>query len=130
MLAMATLDLNLASSHYQADVALFGKSAHNHKLQSIDTNENMLCNKVHEKKFDENLLADVAEHQLHPKGKHKCCQCAYNSGFKQGALLQSYISLDIDSLGDASTRPNGPYKSVHQAFAMGYSDGVNSFIKS
>ena len=90
----------------------------------------MPCNQAHVRQFDESTLPDLAAHQMHGKGVHKCCQCAYNSGYQQGALLQNFISLDIDSLGDAHTSSNGRYKSVHQAFSLGYSDGVNSFIRS
>ncbi|MBU2872013.1 hypothetical protein [Colwellia sp. E2M01] len=90
----------------------------------------MPCNKEHLRLIDESTLADVDEHQMHIKGAHKCCQCAYNSGFKQGALLQEFISLDIDQLGDALPNAQGRYKSIHQAFAIGYKDGVNSFIKN
>ncbi len=50
-------------------------------------------------------------------------------GYK-GALYLHFISLDIDSLGDAHERSDGRYKSVHQAFSLGYNDGVNSFIKN
>ena len=39
-------------------------------------------------------------------------------------------SLDFESLGDAHAGSAGRYKSVLQAFALGYSDGVNSFIRS
>ncbi len=126
---MSTLNLNLALNQDEADVSISCLSAKSHQLRMIDGNDNSSCDKEHARQFDESLLTDVEEHQLHPKGKHKCCQCAYNSGFQQGAMLQSFISLDIDSLGDAHMGSNGRYKSVHQAFAIGYSDGVNSFIK-
>lgn len=100
------------------------------RLTVISRNVEMSCNQLHARQFDEDVLTDLAEHQLYGKGKFKCSQCAYNSGFKQGALLQNFISLDIDSLGDAPKNPEGRYKSVHQAFALGYTDGVNSFIRS
>ena len=101
-----------------------------HLLNIKDKHNRVPCNEVHLRLLDENKLTDLAEHQLNGKGMHKCCQCAYNSGYKQGALLQTFISLDIDSLGDSHTSANGPYKSVHQAFSLGYNDGVNAFIRS
>ena len=128
---MSILNLNLAPSQDdEGGVSISDIPVLNHKLRVIDANDKMTCTKKHVRQFDESVLSDVEEHQLHVKGKHKCCQCAYNSGFQQGSLLQSFISLDIDSLGDAPTGSNGPYKSVHQAFALGYSDGVNFFFKS
>lgn len=130
MQSMSTLNLNLALTQYEVDVSIADIAKTSHQLRMIDGNDKKSCNKEHARQFDESLLADIEEHQLHPKGKHKCCQCAYNSGFQQGAMLQSFISLDIDSLGDAHMGANGHYKSVHQAFAIGYSDGVNSFIRS
>jgi hypothetical protein len=101
-----------------------------HQINLKDRNSRMPCNEAHVRLLDESKLTDLAEHQLNGKGMHKCCQCAYNSGYKQGSLLQTFISLDIDSLGDSHTSANGPYKSIHQAFALGYSDGVNAFISS
>jgi hypothetical protein len=88
------------------------------------------CHQMHLKRFDESILTNLAEYQKHVKGAYKCCQCAYNSGYQQGAFLQEFISLDIDKLGDVQVNEDGCYKSVHQAFALGYSDGVNTFIKS
>lgn len=107
-----------------------GIIAETQRLTKKNRNDKMLCNQVHLRQLDENTLTTLAEHKMHGKGKHKCCQCAYNSGFKQGSLLQNFISLDIDSLGDAHVDPYGCYKSVHQAFAFGYSDGVNACIRS
>jgi len=106
------------------------KSAGTRGLKIVNMNNSVSCKKVHVKQIDESLLTDLAEHQLHAKGANKCCQCAYNSGYEQGSLLQQFISLDIESLGDAHVSEGGKQKSVHQAFALGYSDGVNSFIRS
>ena len=97
-------------------------------LRVINMNSSTPCNQVHIRQLDESMLTDLAEHQRHVKGAHKCCQCAYSSGYQQGSLLQKFISLDIESLGDAHANVDGHYKSIHQAFALGYSDGVNSFI--
>jgi len=80
--------------------------------------------------LDEGTLINLAEHQKHGQGRHKCCQCAYNSGYQQGSQLQSSISLDIESLGDSQASADGRHKSVHQAFSLGYSDGINAFINS
>ena len=101
-----------------------------HALKVINMNDSMPCNLAHPRTIDETILSDLAEHQMHGKGVHKCCQCAYNSGYQQGSLLQKFISLDIESLGNAHASADGHYKSIHQAFALGYSDGVNSYIRS
>ncbi len=89
----------------------------------------MPCTKQHLRHLDENKLDSLEEHQKHGHGRHKCCQCAYNSGYEQGRELRANISLDIDSLGDSQASADGRHKSVHQAFSMGYSDGVRDFIR-
>lgn len=101
-----------------------------HRVKNVNKEQVMTCQQTHVKKLDETKLVALGEHQMHIKGAQKCCQCAYNSGYEQGALLQHFMSLDIDSLGDASPDSEGRYKNIHQAFALGYSDGVNSFLKS
>jgi len=101
-----------------------------HGLKVINMNDSISCNLAHARTIDESILSNLAAHQMHVKGAHKCCQCAYNSGYQQGSLLQKFISLDIESLGDSHASADGHYKSIHQAFALGYSDGVNSFIRS
>jgi hypothetical protein len=105
-------------------------SSGTHVLKVINMNDSISCNLAHPRTVDESILSNLAEHQMHVKGAHKCCQCAYNSGYQQGSLLQKFISLDIESLGDSHPNADGHYKSIHQAFALGYSDGVNSFIRS
>ena len=100
------------------------------RVERVNKSVIMACNQEHVRFVDENLLEDVGEHQMHIKGANKCCQCAYNSGYQQGSLLQEFISLDIDRLGDSPPNSEGRYKSIHQAFALGYKDGVNSFIKN
>jgi hypothetical protein len=130
----AILSLNLDSnptSELEIDtISAQKKSTKTHELKIVNRNDAVACKKVHVKQIDESLLTDLAEHQLHAKGANKCCQCAYNSGYEQGSLLQQFISLDIDSLGDAQVSEDGKQKSIHQAFALGYSDGVNSFIRN
>jgi len=128
MQAMLSTDTNLALRGKAASKA--GFIAEPQRLKIIHRNDKMPCNKVHVRQFDESTLPDLEPHQMNGKGVHKCCQCAYNSGYQQGSLLQTFISLDIDSLGDSHTSENGRYKSVHQAFSQGYNDGVNSFIRS
>ena len=126
----ADLAFNLDLSQGEEPVLKSKVIAEPQRLKIIHRNEKMPCNQVHVRQFDESALTDLAEHQMRAKGKHKCCKCAYNSGYEQGSLLQTFISLDIESLGDAHTRANGRFKSVHQAFALGYNDGVNSFIRN
>lgn len=100
------------------------------RLSIINRKDTMPCKQVHLRELDENLLEDLAGPQLQVKGAIKCCQCAYNSGYQQGSLLQKFISLDLESLGDSHANIDGSHKSVHQAFALGYSDGVNACIKN
>ena len=126
----SNFDVNLDSTLENEVIPMSGISADAQRLKIINRKDRMPCNQVHVRQFDESALVNLAEHQMHAKGAHKCCQCAYDSGYRQGSLLQRFISLDIDSLGDAPTSIDGHYKSVHQAFALGYSEGVNSFIKS
>ncbi len=130
MHAMLSLDLNLGLNREADAVSQPGRSVGTRGLKVINMGNSMPCNQVHVRQVDESMLTNLAEHQMHVKGAHKCCQCAYNSGYEQGSLLQQFISLDIESLGDAQVSDDGNQKSIHQAFALGYSDGVNSFIRS
>jgi len=130
MQAMFSTDLNLNSTSQVKAAVESDIIAKPPKLKIIHRNDKMPCNQVHVRQFDESTLPDLEEYQMQGKGIHKCCQCAYNSGFQQGSVLQTFISLDIESLGEAQPSANGRYKSVHQAFSLGYSDGVNSFIRS
>ncbi|HHC6455518.1 TPA: hypothetical protein ACN334_004447 [Vibrio parahaemolyticus] len=88
----------------------------------------MPCNRTHARRLDESVLTTLSNHQMHDNGRHKCCQCAYNSGYEQGRQLRNSIQLDINELGDSQARADGRHKSVHQAFALGYSDGIRDFI--
>ena len=88
----------------------------------------MPCTNSHAIRLNENTLTSLTDHQMHGQGRHKCCQCAYNSGYQQGSQLQTNISLDISNLGDSQASADGRHKSVHQAFALGYSDGINAYI--
>lgn len=90
----------------------------------------MPCNSEHIRHLDESRLATLDRHQKHDHGRHKCCQCAYNSGYAQGRELSTSIHLNIDELGDSQAERDGRHRSVHQAFALGYSDGVRDFIIS
>lgn len=89
----------------------------------------MSCNKKHINILDENKLTTLSDHQMQKHGRHKCCQCAYNSGYQQGFELQESISLDINALGDTQARSDGRHKSVHQAFSLGYSHGIQDYIE-
>jgi len=132
MPAMLSLDVDLNYDLSRDTDAILQPidSARMGGLKVINMNSPTPCNQVHIRQVDESILTDLAEYQRHVKEAHKCCQCAYNSGYQQGSLLQKFISLDIESLGDAHANVDGHYKSIHQAFALGYSDGVNSFILS
>jgi hypothetical protein len=130
MHAILPLDLNLGLNQGTDTILPSGIKAGTYVLKAIDMKTSTPCNQVHVKHIDESRLTNLAEHQMHVKGAYKCCQCAYNSGYQQGSLLQQFISLDIESLGDSHASVDGHYKSIHQAFALGYSDGVNSFIRS
>lgn len=88
----------------------------------------MPCTNYHPRRLDESLLITLNEHQMHGHGRHKCCQCAYNSGYEQGFVLRETITLDINALGDSQAYADGRHKSVHQAFALGYNHGIQDFI--
>jgi len=88
----------------------------------------MPCTETHDRNVDESELASLTRHQMHDHGRHKCCQCAYNSGYQQGLTLQTTINLDIENLGDSQASSEGRHRSVHQAFALGYSHGIEAFI--
>ena len=122
--------LSLGSIAYNHELSEAKNIAPKHKVNRVNKEQVMSCKQSHVKKLDESKLVALGEHQMHIKGAKKCCQCAYNSGYEQGALLQHFISLEIDNLGDATPDAKGQYKNVHQAFALGYSDGVNSFLMS
>lgn len=124
------LDLNRGLNLEADTVSNSEKTTGTRGLKIVNMNNSASCSQTHVRQVDESLLTNLAPHQLHAKGAHKCCQCAYNSGYEQGSLLQQFISLDIESLGDAPVSDGGNQKSVHQAFALGYSDGVNSFIRN
>jgi len=124
------LDLNRGLNLEADAVSDSEKTTGTRGLKIVNMNNSASCSQTHVRQVDESLLTNLAPHQLHAKGAHKCCQCAYNSGYEQGSLLQQFISLDIESLGDAPVSDGGNQKSVHQAFALGYSDGVNSFIRN
>lgn len=105
-------------------------TAKTHPVPQVKKEHVMSCQQLHVKKLDESQLTYIDNKQSHIKGAAKCCQCAYNSGYQQGALLQEFISLDVNTLGDIPTSSDGRYRSVHQAFALGYQAGVNSFINN
>ncbi|MGR6859794.1 hypothetical protein ACU5EH_05315 [Aliivibrio salmonicida] len=90
----------------------------------------MPCNNQHLRIIDENTLTTLEHHQMHDHGRHKCCQCAYNSGYEQGIVLSENIVLDIDNLGNSQAASDGRHKSVHQAFALGYTHGIRDFINN
>ena len=90
----------------------------------------MPCTNSHARRLNEDTLTNLTEHQMHDQGRHKCCQCAYNSGYQQGERLQDNITLDFSNLGTSQARADGRHKSVHQAFALGYSDGIEAYITS
>ena len=90
----------------------------------------MPCMQPHLRQLDESELTNLTEHQMQGSGRHKCCQCAYNSGYEQGFELQTSINLDIESLGNSQANRDGRHKSVHQAFALGYSHGIQAFISN
>ncbi|HCE2683336.1 hypothetical protein V3H21_22625 [Vibrio parahaemolyticus] len=91
----------------------------------------MPCQHSHRVTLDENALhTELEKHQKHGYGRHKCCQCAYNIGFDQGVILSANPVLDITRLGDSQADADGRHRSVHQAFARGYHDGVSHYIHS
>ncbi|KGJ90410.1 hypothetical protein [Colwellia psychrerythraea] len=132
MHAMLSTDLNLNLGQNSGREAgrKSGDVTEPKRLSIINRKDTMPCKQVHLRQVDEDLLENLVGPQLQVKGAIKCCQCAYNSGYQQGLLLQKFISLDLESLGDSHANADGSHKSVHQAFALGYSDGVDACIKN
>lgn len=88
----------------------------------------MACTIVHSLKLDEERLKSLDSHQKHGYGRHQCCQCAYNQGYNYGIVLSDNLRLDIEQLPETQAERDGRHKSVHQAFALGYADGVSDLI--
>ncbi|KAA6103343.1 hypothetical protein F3I18_15085 [Pantoea sp. B_10] len=61
-------------------------------------------------------------------GRHKCCGCAYENGYKAGFNRSERIDIDLDSIPE-SQAGTGRHKSPHAAFAQGYLDGVSAFYQ-
>lgn len=61
-------------------------------------------------------------------GRHRCCGCAYDAGYKEGLTRSENLLLDLDSL-DESQAGVVRHKSPHAAYAMGYYDGVAASYK-
>ncbi|PKH04268.1 hypothetical protein CXF72_02025 [Psychromonas sp. MB-3u-54] len=59
-------------------------------------------------------------------GRHRCCGCAYDAGFKAGIVRSENLILDLDSLPESQAGVVR-HKSPHAAFAQGYYDGVASY---
>ncbi len=57
-------------------------------------------------------------------GRHKCCGCAYEEGYRQGFHLQN-ATFNPDVL-PQSQAGVVRHKSAHAAFAKGYQDGVTA----
>lgn len=56
-------------------------------------------------------------------GRHKCCGCAYEKGYRAGLTRDETLRIDLDSLHE-SQAGTVRHKSPHAAYAQGYLDGV------
>lgn len=56
-------------------------------------------------------------------GRHRCCGCAFELGFRQGTQRSESFDMNLDSL-PISQAGTGRHKSPHAAFALGYQVGV------
>lgn len=88
----------------------------------------MSCNLNHDFVINTERLVNLEKHQMHDHGRHQCCQCAYNQGYQQGLILSTNMHLDMEVLPISQAEKDGRHRSIHQAFALGYSDGVADFI--
>lgn len=57
------------------------------------------------------------------EGRHKCCGCAYQQGYRQGLLRSSQAWVNLEALPE-SQAGTVRHKSPQAAFAQGYRDGV------
>lgn len=80
------------------------------------------CNKPHKNKPAFNKLPND---QGQSRGRHRCCGCAYEQGFAIGRQRKLNVSFDYEQL-PYNQAGTGRHKSVHAAFALGYSDGVQA----
>lgn len=58
-------------------------------------------------------------------GRHRCCGCAYEKGYRAGTNRDETLNIDLDSLHE-SQAGTVRHKSPHAAFAQGYLDGVTA----
>lgn len=84
----------------------------------------LVCNKQHRR---EQMFKDLPEDQS-GSGRHKCCGCAYETGYQAGLLRIENITVNLDSLKE-SQAGTVRHKSPHAAFALGYNDGVKASYK-
>lgn len=82
----------------------------------------MACKKDHSKIQKEMSLLNVDQGG---RGRHKCAACAYEKGLEDGYNFKEKIDLTeiLDSL-EESQAMNQRHKSPHEAYVMGYRDGV------
>lgn len=61
-------------------------------------------------------------------GRHKCCGCAYEKGYRCGFSRSEAIHIDLDSLPE-SQAGTVRHRSPHAAFAQGYLDGIKAYYQ-
>nr|WP_255610246.1 hypothetical protein [Pantoea sp. DY-17] len=57
------------------------------------------------------------------EGRHKCCGCAYEQGYRAGLIRSDQLWVDLAALPD-SQAGTVRHKSSQAAFAEGYRDGI------
>lgn len=78
-----------------------------------------ICYKQHRYDFKFNNLPD----DQGGEGRHKCCGCAYDQGYRAGFSRTGQLWVDLCSLPE-SQAGTVRHKSPQAAFADGYRDGV------
>ncbi|MDY0418892.1 hypothetical protein PYW49_14655 [Enterobacter sp. 170198] len=58
-------------------------------------------------------------------GRHKCCGCAYEKGYRAGIIHGEILNINLDSLHE-SQAGTVRHKSPHATYAQGYLDGVKA----
>lgn len=79
----------------------------------------MICKEPH--RYDE-IYKDLPEDQG-GEGRHRCCGCAYDRGHSAGLQREEKFDLKLDEL-DESQAGTVRHKSPHEAWALGYLQGV------
>ncbi|EOH1011394.1 TPA: hypothetical protein MIP48_22045 [Klebsiella pneumoniae] len=81
-----------------------------------------------------NILFDSLPDDQGGEGRHKCCGCAYEQGYRAGFARTGQTRVNLATLPDLEILPNSQagtvrHKSPQAAFAEGYRDGIRDSYK-